>query len=150
MKNEVQTLEGIQPDELNLEWVVLYENGEELRQNYKKGEENGEHHFGHIDQDRLAEFYLEDKEGNRPYSVNLKEGYINLKGQRIYIEFPKGEDVGENRLVYYFRVRNDFAPTEVRIMVTFLIGIQALIDGKNYQEILFIKPDGTLALRQYR
>lgn len=145
-------LEGIRPKELELEWSVLYKDHTELNQNFGVGEENGEHHFGHIDQDNLLLFILGSKEDPRLFTVDIEDQTIEIAGLIFHIEFPHDQngDIVKGKLVYFRRNRVDFIPEGPDISVKYCIGLQANIDGKNFQQYVFINPDGTFTLSQQK
>lgn len=139
------------PPAIALQWVAIYTDNTELKQNYATKDE---HHFGHIDMDRLDYFALEDVKGNRPYLVSPKRGQIGINGTPYNVKFPPTGDgtVPEYRLIYFRRVRNDIpmdgsAPT---ITVKHCIGLQATIKGQNYQQLVFVGEDGTIELAQVK
>lgn len=138
----MQTLEGIRTENLDLEWKAVYENGEVLKQKYgTKNEKN----FGHIDLDKVKEFWL-----GASVCVNMKEQYFIVNGLKFYVEFPrnKSSEKVKGKLVYFRRIRNDFAPTGTVISIRYCLGLQANIDGVNYQQYLFINNDGSYTLSQ--
>lgn len=139
------------PPAIALQWVAIYTDNTELKQNYGKPDE---HHFGHIDMAKLDYFALEDAAGRREYLVSPKRGQIGVKGTPYSVKFPPTEDgtVPEYRLIYFRRIRNDIpmdgsAPT---ITVKHCIGLQATIKGQNYQQLVFVGEDGTIELAQVK
>lgn len=136
------------------EWVAVYNDNTELPQNYGLGEANGEHHFGHIQEDKLASFWLQDKQGKRDFGVLMAEEALSIKGLKFYVQFPKNTDgsPAPKRLIYFRRVSNQvhmgegFIDTSVRQC----IGLQATVNGKNYQQLIFINADGSFTLAQVK
>jgi hypothetical protein len=147
---EKTTLEGIKPETLELEWLAEYTDDSALRQNYQREDE---HHFGHIDQDKLSVFWLIDSAtGEKLFGVDVHEQTILVGDVPFIVEFPRtkaGEPV-KGKLVYFRRVRNDFAPEGITTTVRYAIGLQANIDGRNHQQYLFINMDGTFTLSQQK
>jgi len=137
----------IQKPKLDLDWLAVYENGDSLKQNYGKKDEKN---FGDIDLAKLNEFWLVDKEGNQDYGLLPNAQCIVVNGYRFNVDFPrnkKGKEV-KPRIVYFRRIRNDFRPEGQVIVVRYVIGYQAKIDGINYQQYVFINPDSTFTLSQ--
>lgn len=149
MENTV--LHGVKP-ELELEWLVIYDDGTELKQNYDKGDAGDEHNFGHIDQDRLREFWLVDETGERHFGVNVRTQSIMIGDVQFYVEFPRDKEGHEidGKLVYFRRIKNDFAPEGITTTVRYCIGLQANIDGRNRQQYLFVNMDGSFTLSQQK
>jgi len=140
------------PYEVDFEWVAVYNDKTELKQNFGKGEPE-EHHFGHIDLNNLDLFQLEYIDGSRPFAVSVKGQYIEIFGKRFYIEFPRDSagQIVKGKLVYFRRVRNDFTPDRgIIITVKHRIGLQAKIDGINKQQFIFINSDGSFTLSQQK
>lgn len=137
------------PPTIELEWIATYNDGSELKQNYEK---ENEHHFGHIDQERLTIFRLVNKEGKPIAAINIKDQKLAISGGRFFIEFPRDKDGNKvkGKLVYFRRVRNDFTPNGIIVSVRYCLGLQANIDGKNYQQYVFINNDGTFTLSQQK
>jgi hypothetical protein len=152
MKNEGKILQGIRPKTIDLEFLVVYKDGTTLEQRYNVGKEFGEKHFGDIELDKVKEFHLVDRNGNKHYTVNVERQSIFIKGLEFKVQFPRDKEGKEvkGKLVYYRRIRNDFNPEGIKTNVTYLIGFQALIDGVNKQQYIYVNPDGTFTLSQQR
>ena len=138
--NDIQTLD--------FEWKAVYKDGSELIQNYGKGVNGGEHNFSHINQKQVKEFFL-----NSSFSVNIEEQSISILDLKFYVEFPRnknGEKV-KGKLVYFRRIKKDFTPDKGVITdIRYCIGLQANIDGVNYQQYVFINNDKTFTLSQLK
>ena len=147
---ETPTITGIKPDKLELEWLAEYTDGYTMSQN---ADQEDEHNFGHIDQDKLENFWLVDSSSDeKMFGVNVKTQAIILGDIPFYIEFPRTKAGTEvtGKLVYFRRIRNDFTPEGVITSVRYAIGLQANIDGRNHQQYLFVNMDGTFTLSQQK
>lgn len=146
---EPTTIDGIKPA-LTLEWLAEYGPDDCLKQD---ADLPTERHFGHIDQSRLEHFWLVDSEtGEKHYGVDIKRQAIMIGDVPFLVEFPrtKAGEVVTGKLVYFRRVRNDFAPEGITTTVRYCIGFQANVDGRNHQQYLFINMDGTFTLSQQK
>jgi hypothetical protein len=136
---------------LKYQWVVVYKDGSELKQNYLQPDE---HHFGHIDQEQLQDFLLEDENGNRFYGVNVPAGIIYCKGLHLHVKFPPSQEAPgqvEYRIIYFRRIRNDYTEGDLSgQVIKHALGVQATIDGKNYKQLLFVGEDDKLELAQVK
>jgi hypothetical protein len=145
----MQTLEGLHPEKLDYEFVCYYKDGSLVRQEYNTPNEK---HFGHLDQDNIKVFELQN--GNKKYSVNLENGEFNLDGLvcRFDLGFRNGKrlEPKEYRLIYYRRVNTEFNPDGIVQKVRYLLGWQTEIEGKNYQRFIIIEPDGSLTFSTKR
>ena len=143
------TLEIKRPQKAEYQFVCHYSDGEKLHQNYGTKDEK---HFGHIDLDRLEVFELTN--GKKSFKLNLKTGEFDLDGLKVKYDlgFRTDRTTGNlvhilperYELVYFRRIRQDFAPSGVKISVRFCFGWRTKIDGKVYQRLVFIEPDGSL------
>lgn len=151
MTDQGNTIPLNQPD-LAYQWVAIYNDNTELKQNYL--DPIDEHHFGHIHLDALREFYLEDSQGNRPYGIFLPEGKIIIGDLELKVKFPVDPDNPgdpDYRLIYFRRIRNDYTSGDLSGQtVKHVIGVQATVAGKNYQQLLFVSEDGKLELGQVK
>lgn len=121
------------PESMEYEFIAHYSDGEKLYQNFNK---ENEHHFGHIDQDRLEIFELFSKRLKKSYSVHLKTGEFLLAGQNCYAkDLPRNADY---RLIYFRRVRESFKRSGTITTKKYCFGLQCDIEGRNYQVIFFI------------
>lgn len=102
-------------------------------------------------QDELEHFEL--AENGNIYSVNLQTGAFFVKGIEI---FPiTKEEIGiplrdaKYRIIYYRRMQTNFTVQKLEEPKVFcyLLGWQTTIDGRNFQRVLQIFPDGKLFLR---
>lgn len=146
---EPTVLEGIKPATLELEWIAEYRDGTTLKQKYEQSEEKT---FGDIDQSKLKQFWLADANGEKHFGIDIDYQSIMIGDVQFIVEFPRNK-AGEpmtGKLVYFRRVRNDFAPEGVTTTVRYAIGFQANIDGRNVQQYLFINMDGTFTLSQQK
>jgi len=135
----------VQKPVLDLEWVAIHDDGIAMKQNYNLGRDQGEKDFGDIRLDELKEFWLEDKQGNRRFGIILETQTIHINGLNFKVEFPRSKDgkIVSGKLVYFRRIRQDFIPDmATRFLVRYCIGLQANIDGTNYQQFVFIGPEG--------
>lgn len=145
-----QMKEGITVKSLKFEFEAVYDDGSTLKQNYGVGEKNGEHHFGHIDLKKLKEFWLVNEKGERFAGLIPSELKIIIEKMTFNIEFPKSMK-GEKptvKMVYFRRVRHNFVPDNIVSTVRYALGYQSLIDGVNYQQFVFLNPDGTYSISQ--
>jgi hypothetical protein len=123
-----------------------------LKQNYGLGEENGEHHFGNIELDKLKIFYLIKSDGKKQFGVNVKESYVFIGDTKFIIEFKRSSDnlVVNPKLIFFRRNKIDFNQNGRKEEIRYCIGLQANIDGINYQQYIFINPDRTFTLSQFK
>lgn len=145
---EQQVLEGIRPETLELEWLAEYGPNDSIRQNYQKPDEKT---FGDIDHDRLEWFWLVDvATGQKHFGISVKKQAIYIGDVPFYVEFPRNKrgEVVTGKLVYFRRIRNDFAPEGTITTIRYAIGLQANIDGHNRQQYLFVNMDGSFSLSQ--
>lgn len=136
------------PPQVTYQFVVIYNNGEILRQNYGTPEEKA---FNDINLPEVREFWLEDEHGNRNFGVIPSMGVLIVAGIPISVKFPKDPRNPSQpvvyRLIYFRRIRQDFGAS-VGTFVKHCIGLQATIADKNYQQILLVGEDGILELVQ--
>lgn len=146
---EPTVLEGIKPESLELEWLAEYNDGSTLHQRY---EQTGEKTFGDIDQSKLKQFWLVDSTGDKHFGIDIEKQSILIGDVPFIVEFPRNKagEVMTGKLVYFRRIRNDFAPEGTVTTVRYAIGFQANIDGRNVQQYLFVNMDGTFTLSQQK
>ena len=127
--------------ELDYQFVCHYDDGEKLYQNSGKDDE---HHFGHIDQDRLERFELVGK--NKSYSVNVRTGEFDLNGTKIYFDSLPKE--AEYRLIYFRRVNKLLGEggEEYGTHLRYCFGLQCNYEGKNKQVLVWINEDDSLSI----
>ena len=151
--------------ELSYEWTAKNSDGTELKQYDDLAGE--EHHFGHIDQDKVREFVLESTKGESlSVAVNLYNGlfYINnkpvdqieIEGKRISLGLFFGNKIVKSswgnkaKLIYLRHVRRDFAPGEMgfamKVSMTYEIGWEAEVEGKHEKFTIIIDNNGHLLL----
>jgi len=136
-KTKVESSDDIlvnSPD-VKIQWRVLYEDQTTLDQNYKK---ENEHHFGHIDQEKLVAFILINNDDMPILSVDVRNGEILVYNLHLKVSFPKGEKESDFKLIYFRRIRQVFEHTGTVIVVKHAVGLQKNIDGKNYQQIIMV------------
>lgn len=151
-------IEGITVESLDFEWRAIYNDGTKLYQHYGVGNEKGEHHFGHIDQEKLVAFQLVAKDGKMFFGVDLLTQSIIILGLVFHVEFPRDHEnnVCKGKLVYFRRVRHDFTANGTVTGVRYVLGLQAAVSqttkkgvvARNYQQYVFVNPDGTFTLSQ--
>lgn len=144
--------------ELDFEWLARYEDGSVLKQ--YDDEKDEEHHFGHIDQERLREFVLFSRRGpSKTVSVNLRNGLFFLNGkvlEELEVNGHKiplghmflGKKISKRKLIYFRRVRRDFdmdAGT-MTATISYILGYDVVADGKKIKEILQVNPGGTITI----
>lgn len=137
MDNDIQ----IQQPELKYHWLAIYKDGTELAQNY--GLED-EHHYGHIDQEKLKIIALVNKRGERPHSLNLEDSTLNLNGVSLHVKLTQENKV---RPIYFRRIAMTINGGE-KPVVKHALGLQATENNKNYQLIALIGEDETIELLQ--
>ena len=136
-----------------LKWKAHFKNQHIFEQFDTKGKE---HLFKEVldREDELEVFELVDN--GKIYQVDLRTGKFFIKGVEFFPitegEFKKPLRDVHYRLIYYKRKQttvtlNDIKKPEV---LCHLLGWQALVDGKNYQRIMFIYPDGIVELKSKR
>lgn len=135
------------PSHIDYEWICHYEDGTKLYQNHNSGED--EHNFGHIQQDKLGVFELTN--GQNSIKVDLQTGKFNINGQEI--GFDLGFKLHEDKqsayhldpekyeLIYFCRVRRDFAPEGMIETVKYFVGWKTNIDGVVYQRLALVDED---------
>lgn len=135
----------IEYDPFDLEWKAIYDDGTTLLQ--EKGKEC-EKNFSHINLDKLYSLVIYNPiSGMELLTVVPKDNVVFYLGIEINIEFPNGEDRGESRVIYFRRnyvFQNYTKDREVRHCV----GLQRTVDGINYQQLVFLNMDGTIAIAQ--
>jgi len=143
--------------EIKLEWIAKYDNGEIIKQ--FDTEKNEEHHFGHIDPERIVEFILLSQ--NKKFSVNLLTGLFYIDDKKINGVYddkgnpvPVGEDLsGKNissswgnkvKLIYYRHIRRDFnfSIGTMAVKMIYEIGWEGEIDGKHKKYLIDIDEQG--------
>lgn len=107
--------------ELDLEWIVVYEDGGILYQYEEDGKENL---YADIDRERrVAEFHLRDRSTGK-----IVLAYALEPGQRLI-----------------YRKRHSMSGvTGEKNWTIHLVGWQQTIDGKNIQNISWVFPDGSI------
>jgi len=92
-------------------------------------------------------------EDGKIYSVNLQTGMFTINGINI---FPiTKEEIGISlrdanyRIIYYKRMQTNFTVQKLEEpkIHSYLLGWQTLVNGKNFQRILQIFPDGKVFLK---
>lgn len=148
------------PEKLELEWTAYYNDVTSLKQQYGQGEWNqeletfaDEHHFGHIDQDKLVKFELSGEYGT--FTLDLNTGEINANGlilryKHLDLALSDPRMNFEKRLIYFRRTRQENTYEGPRITNRFLLGWQATVDGKNIQFIIITEPDGSVSIMNNR
>ena len=116
---------------LTYRFIAHYNDGTKLDQEPNTPQEK---HFGDIQQEKLSKFELVGKEGR--FSVDLKTGEFNLKGEKLY--FDKYPFDGESRLIYFRRVRQ-FSTSSYHLMYCF--GLKCTKDGVDHQALIWIDPE---------
>jgi hypothetical protein len=149
--------------ELTYEWTAKYNDDTELKQYDDLAGE--EHHFGHIDQDKIREFVLNSTKGQKlSVGVNLYNGlfYINnkpvdeieIEGKRIRLGLFFGKRIVKSswgnkaKLIYLRHVRRDFVLSEnkMNVTITYEIGWEADVEGKHEKHTILIDDKGNLLL----
>jgi len=145
--------------ELDFEWLARYNDSSVLRQ--FDDEKNEEHHFGHIDQERLREFVLVSRQDPlKTLHVNLQNGLFFLNGkvlEKINVDGKEislghmflGAEVEKKKLIYFRRVRRDFdmGTGKVKATIAYITGYEVtLTNGESFKEVLQINPNGTITL----
>jgi hypothetical protein len=135
------------PKEIEIEWLAVYSDNETLKQNY---DINGGNHFGHIDKDRLKSFWLVNKSGERILGVDVVEQCFIVDDKKMYVDFPRNRnnESVKGKLVYFRRIKNVFEQTGTIVTFRHCLGLQANVDGSNYQQYIFINEDNTFTLSQ--
>ena len=96
----------------------------------------------------LKQFFLKETRveqfNRRAYGVDLESGAFFF--QEVWLHLPESDRGYDYRVVYYRRKVGDFAvgsgsQSFKPVTRCYLLGWQALIDGRNVQRILFIYPD---------
>lgn len=151
---------AMRPQRLELEWTAYYSDGTSLKQQYGQGKwdeeiENysDEHHFGHIDQDKLVKFELTGEYGT--FSLDFKTGEINAKGlvlryKHLDLALDDPRMSFDKRLIYFRRTRQDNGPEGIKFINRFLLGWQATVEGKNIQFFIIAEPDGSVSIMNNR
>ncbi|MCK4357324.1 MAG: hypothetical protein KAW92_01020 [Candidatus Cloacimonetes bacterium] len=136
-----------------LKWVAHFKNQHVLEQFDDKGRE---HLFKEV-LDRQKELYKFELIGSgKIYQVDLRTGKFFIKGVEFFpiteSDFQKPLRDVEYRLIYYKRKQTTVTQTTVKkpVLLYYLLGWQALVDGKNFQRIMFIYPDGKVELKSKR
>jgi hypothetical protein len=107
-------------EEMELEWIVVYEDGSELWQYQEDGTESK---YSDIDRKRLAEFHL------------------RIKGEEKTV-LAQAIEPGQ-RLIY--RKRHSMSGvTGEKNWTIHLLGWQQTVNGQNIQSISWVFPDGSI------
>jgi len=149
--------------ELAYEWIAKYSDGSQLKQ--YDDEKGLVYHFGHIDQDKIAEFVLvSNYEPRTEISINLLDGIFSINGRKVpYIRIGKTQvPLGlliENRsvtsswgnktkLIYLRHVRRDFNMSAGTMTATIFyeLGWEANIDGKQVKKTIHLSDHGRIAI----
>ena len=124
-------------DVKDFNWIAYYNDGSVINQVNKDGTENK---FGGLDQDKLVNFEVVDKDGNI-FGVDLKTGVFNCNGEPA--EFDGYSYLDEDyRLIYFKRntIVFDF-PNKKHTRIPFL-GYQFTdSEGKNQKIMLSSEGD---------
>ena len=151
--------------ELSYEWVARYMDGTSLYQYDDKNQL--EHHFGHIDQDKVYEFeILPTRLGLFPIRVNLKTGlfyfnnepllsihqedtYINI-GISLYNKSVTSTWGNKAKLIYVRHVIRNFTPGDngfaMDVHIDHEIGWEATVDGEHRKYSIIINELGAISL----
>lgn len=151
------TIEFPTIQEVEYQFICHYSDGSKLVQDYGTPHERT---FKHIDQDKLEVFELTN--GQKSFKLNLKTGDFDLNGLIIRFKdrdipdakrsfYTPDEDWNDKpepqlRLIYFRRIRVDFAPTGQVNTVRHVIGWQTTVDGKNIQRLVMVERDGSLTM----
>lgn len=114
-------------------WIAKYSDGTEL---HEIDEQQHEHLFGEIDQDKLVRFII--RSNGRELHLDLKTGIIWLDGMKR-LNFGFQQD--KKRLIYFKRHRKYIGPNNPGPQVVEFLGWQATVEGKNVKRILGLHPD---------
>ena len=108
--------------------------------------------FFDLQQDRIRSFFVYNDE--HTYSVNLEDGHFEVDGVPFCMHtdhvknFPGGRQLAmplkDFRLIFFRQHVHDIKVTvekneEIDHRITYNIGWQCTVDGKNYQEVMQIK-----------
>ena len=125
-----------------MKWLAVFKGLDDLPQYNLDGSENL---FGDINQDKLIMFILEST--CKCYSVNLEDGTFRIGYETFRFD---GFDGADFKLIYFRRVRQtmkSFGTKPLKQTVTYHLGWQTNIDGKNYQRVMAIFEDGSVTLK---
>jgi hypothetical protein len=121
------------------EWVAEYDDGTELREGLGS---DVEHHYGHIDMEKLTWLWLEKKPGEPIAGVNIRTGEFYYK--HMYFSFRVPE--GKRTLINFKRTRHDFEPSGIKTWSQNHIGFKVTSNNEVHQAIIAIEPDGNLLI----
>lgn len=138
---------------VELKWKAHFSNACILNQYDARSKE---HLFKEVlnREDKLEVFELVGN-GNI-YQVDLRTGKFFIKGVEFFPitegEFKKPLRDVHYRLIYYKRKQTTVTLNEIKKpeLLCYLLGWQALVDGKNFQRIMYIYPDGRIELKSKR
>ena len=140
-------------NETELKWRARFKNQHTLEQYDAKSKE---HLFKDV-LDRQDELELFELIGDgKIYQVDLRTGKFFIKGVEFFpiteSDFQKPLRDVKYRLIYYKRKKATITLTDVKNpeVLHYLLGWQALVNGKNFQRIMFIYPDGKVELKSKR
>lgn len=137
----MQDVVEIQRDyDVNWEWVAVYIDGSELKEDFYSITPKN---YGDIDHNKLKELWLVPSgSSEKAFGVNLIDGTFNIYGVTIHTDLPEGP----RRLINFKRVQQQFGPDAMPPWCKHGIGFQVTKDEVNYQQFLFIDPDGKITI----
>ena len=140
-------------NEVELKWKAHFNNAHTLEQYDIKGKE---HLFQEV-LDRQDDLEIFELVGDgKVYQVDLRTGKFFIKGVEFFPitekEFQKPLRDVKYRLIYYKRKKATITLTDVKNpeVLHYLLGWQALVDGRNFQRIMFIYLNGKIELKSKR
>lgn len=140
-------------DKTELKWKAHFSNARIFEQFDAQGKE---HLFKEV-LDRQEDLELFELIGDgKIYQVDLRTGKFFIKGVEFFPiteeEFKKPLRDVHYRLIYYKRSQTTVTLNSIKKpeLLCYLLGWQALVDGKNFQRIMFIYPDGRVELKSKR
>lgn len=138
---------------IELKWKAHFSNAKTLEQYNAIGKERL---FKEVldRQDELEVFELIGD--GKIYQVDLRTGKFFIKGVEFFpiteSDFKKPLRDVHYRLIYYKRNQTTVTLNAIKKpeVLCYLLGWQALVDGKNYQRIMHIYPDGKVEIKSKR
>lgn len=118
-------------------FTVGYRDGDEFHQGADDASltREGGSAFTDVRLDDVAWFRLQGD--GRQIGVDLSDGHFEVDGLQFWVNDDHNHFTPETklRLIYFRRHRHDFTPDRVELAhdVTYYIGWQATIDGRNYR-----------------
>jgi len=131
---------------INFYWETILKDGQILKQFDEKGENTFALVMEH--KSEIEDFRLISNDNSKIYNVNLATGEFNLDGFKIKSSV-KLEEVENKEPIFWRRNLITYSAEEggkEPVIVGYIIGWQANIDGKNFQQQFMIKPNGDVIL----